>query len=82
MNLRVLYIMSWPGVTGANRSFSVMATGGCFLIPAGIVDGGDKSVVDQTYEDGRFDVIDYNSPLEPPLSEEDAQWAKELLAKR
>jgi hypothetical protein len=33
------------------------------------------------YERGRYYLaIDYSRPAEPPLSQEDAEWAKALLA--
>jgi hypothetical protein len=34
----------------------------------------------RVYDEGRYgDIINYNEPLTPPLSEDDAAWAKELL---
>jgi hypothetical protein len=40
-------------------------------------------LVDQCYERGRYDaVIDYGRPPQPPLPDEEAAWAKEVLAAR
>ena len=37
-------------------------------------------VIKQLYDEGRYNLrIDYSQPLEPPLGEADAQWAKEIL---
>ncbi|MCX6904099.1 MAG: DUF4058 family protein [Verrucomicrobia bacterium] len=42
-----------------------------------------QSLIDQCYERGRYDsVIDYSRAPEPPLPEEEAAWAKEVLAAR
>lgn len=38
-----------------------------------------QSLIDQCYERGRYDSIDYSQELIPPLSPSDAQWADELL---
>jgi hypothetical protein len=38
-----------------------------------------QALVDQVYEDGRYDDIDYARRLEPPLSAEDAAWAKTVV---
>lgn len=38
-----------------------------------------QQVVDETYERGRYDRMDYCQPLDPPLSPDDAAWAKEVL---
>ena len=39
-----------------------------------------QSIVDQTYDRGRYDdILDYSKPPEPPLSEDDANWAKSQL---
>lgn len=40
-----------------------------------------QGLVDQVYEDGRYDDIDYASPLDPPLAPADADWAKQVLAR-
>jgi hypothetical protein len=40
-----------------------------------------QALVDLVYEDGRYDDIDYERPLSPPLSPDDAAWAKSLVAK-
>jgi hypothetical protein len=40
-----------------------------------------QAIHDQCYRNGRYDRrIDYSVPPEPPLADEDAKWAKELLA--
>jgi len=41
-----------------------------------------QSLIDQCYEDGAYDDIDYQSDLEPPLSEAAANWAAKLLRRR
>lgn len=42
-----------------------------------------QELVDQCYERGRYgSVIDYSRPPEPPLPDEEAAWAKEILAGR
>jgi hypothetical protein len=38
-----------------------------------------QAVVDQCYENGRYDSLDYSVPPEPPLDPPDAAWADELL---
>jgi hypothetical protein len=38
-------------------------------------------VINQAYEDGRYERTDYRHPLNPPLSVEDAAWAADLLRK-
>ena len=38
-----------------------------------------QSLIDQCYEDGAYDDIDYQSDLEPPLSGTIADWAAKLL---
>ena len=38
-----------------------------------------QAVVDEAYEKGRYDDIDYSQPPVPPLTGEDAAWAAELL---
>ena len=39
-----------------------------------------QAILDQCYAKGRYDRIDYARDPEPPLSAEDAAWARELLA--
>jgi hypothetical protein len=42
-----------------------------------------RACLDRGYEEGRWaQKIDYSVPPEPPLSESDASWARELLAQR
>jgi hypothetical protein len=42
-----------------------------------------RPCVDNCYEGGRYALkIDYGEPPDPPLSESDAKWARELLASR
>jgi hypothetical protein len=36
-------------------------------------------LVDQVYEDGKYDDIDYVMPLDPPLTGDDAKWAASLV---
>lgn len=38
-----------------------------------------QMLIDQIYERGRYWKINYNEPLDPPLPQEDAEWAAELL---
>lgn len=38
-----------------------------------------QAVVNQAYEDGRYERTDYRHPLQPPLPPEDAAWAADLL---
>lgn len=40
---------------------------------------GLQELVDQAYRNGRYDHTDYTTSCEPPLDEEDAAWADELL---
>jgi len=40
-----------------------------------------QAVVEQAYEDGRYERTDYRGPLNPPLPLEDGAWANELLRK-
>ena len=40
-----------------------------------------QQVINQAYEDGRYDRTDYRRSLEPPLPPEDAAWASDLLRK-
>jgi hypothetical protein len=40
-----------------------------------------QAVINQAYEDGRYERTDYRRPLNPPLPTEDAAWATELLRK-
>lgn len=35
-----------------------------------------QALVDQVYEDGRYDDLDYGKPLDPPLGAQDAEWVK------
>lgn len=35
-----------------------------------------QALVNQVYEDGRYDDVDYARPLDPPLPADDAEWAK------
>ncbi|MSU62612.1 MAG: DUF4058 family protein [Pedosphaera sp.] len=37
-----------------------------------------QALVDQAYSTGRFDRLDYNSELDPPLSVGDSRWAETL----
>lgn len=37
------------------------------------------ALVKQAYENGRYDRTDYTRPCQPPLQEDDAAWADELL---
>jgi hypothetical protein len=39
-----------------------------------------QAIHDQCYTNGRYDRADYSVPPEPPLSDDDAKWATELLA--
>jgi hypothetical protein len=39
-----------------------------------------QAVVDQTYDRGRYDDIDYRRPLSPPLIPADATWAQGIVA--
>lgn len=38
-----------------------------------------QALVNQAYEEGRYDDIDYQQPCVPPLNDEDAKWAAELI---
>lgn len=38
-----------------------------------------QTLVDQAYQEGRYDDIDYRKALDPPLQPQDATWADELL---
>jgi hypothetical protein len=38
-----------------------------------------QALVDQAYEEGRYDDIDYSQSPVPPLGDEDAKWAQEQL---
>jgi hypothetical protein len=38
-----------------------------------------QSLVDEVYDRGRYDRINYNRPPEPPLEEPDQAWGEELL---
>jgi len=39
-----------------------------------------QDLIGQCYRHGRYDDIDYRVPPEPPLAEEDAEWARKLIA--
>jgi hypothetical protein len=39
-----------------------------------------QALLDRTYESGRYDLIDYSGPCEPPLEGEEARWLAERLA--
>ncbi len=41
-----------------------------------------QTLVDQSYENGRYDDIDYSVPVEPPLDPTDAAWADALLRQK
>lgn len=41
-----------------------------------------QSLINQAYLKGRHDDIDYDQPLDPPLSNEDTAWAADLVQKR
>lgn len=41
-----------------------------------------QRLIDQAYEEGRYDDIDYSQPCVPPLQGEEAAWAGELLKSR
>lgn len=38
-----------------------------------------QAIVDQAYRNGRYDRLNYRAEPQPPLPEEDARWADELL---
>lgn len=38
-----------------------------------------RNVLEQAYQNGKYDRIDYRQPCEPPLEGEDAAWAEKLL---
>jgi len=38
-----------------------------------------QALVEQVYESGRYDDLDYGAELDPPLAPEDAAWAQALL---
>jgi hypothetical protein len=38
-----------------------------------------QPLIDQCHERGRYHLLDYRLPLDPPLSREDAAWADQLL---
>ena len=38
-----------------------------------------QALIDQSYANGRYDDLNYREPPRPPLGEEDAAWADELL---
>jgi hypothetical protein len=40
-----------------------------------------QNLVDLAYDEGRYDDIDYAQPPLPPLSQEDAIWAKQVVAR-
>jgi len=39
-----------------------------------------QELIGQCYRHGRYDDIDYRVPPEPPLSDDDAEWARTLIA--
>lgn len=39
-----------------------------------------QPLIDKVYEMGRYDVIDYSKPCQPPLESDDAFWAGKLVA--
>lgn len=42
-----------------------------------------QALIDQCYERGRYgSILDYSKPLQPPLPDEEAAWAKDILAQR
>jgi hypothetical protein len=41
-----------------------------------------QPIIDKIYLEGAHDDLDYSEPPEPPLSDADAQWATELIARR
>jgi hypothetical protein len=42
-----------------------------------------RACVDRVYDGGRYPAkLDYTRPLDPPLAEADAAWARDLLARR
>ena len=41
-----------------------------------------QALIDQCYEEGRYDDIDYREDPEPPLAPDDAQWADALLREK
>ena len=38
-----------------------------------------QALIDQCYENGAYDTIDYRRPLEPPLEAAESAWAEEWL---
>jgi hypothetical protein len=38
-----------------------------------------QSLIDQCYENGGYDTIDYRQPAQPPLDPADLAWAEEWL---
>ncbi len=38
-----------------------------------------QPLVDQCHERGRYHLLDYRLPLDPPIASEDAAWANQLL---
>jgi hypothetical protein len=40
-----------------------------------------QEVLDQAYEHGRYDRTNYQRPLDPPLTPDEAAWANEILRK-
>lgn len=38
-----------------------------------------QALIDQCYEEGRYDTLDYTVPPDPPLEAAEAAWAEELL---
>jgi hypothetical protein len=41
-----------------------------------------QTLIDQCYENGGYDTIDYRRPLQPPLDPADLAWAEEWLRGR
>jgi hypothetical protein len=38
-----------------------------------------QPLVEQAYQNGRYDDLDYRGPLNPPLAVEESAWVEELL---
>ena len=38
-----------------------------------------QTIVDQAYQNGRYDDIDYKERLDPPLDGDDVNWVEQLL---
>lgn len=39
-----------------------------------------QALVDRAYVEGRYDDLDYSAACDPPLTEDDARWAAELVS--